>query len=454
MAVAMLCAIAAGCGDDGGGTSSPTAPTTITPTGAPVAMLSITPTGAGRAGLTEYRFDGSGSSDPDQDPLPYSWDFGDGARGSGVIATHVYDPPATFADRPDTYNVTLTVSDGTESATQSGQVTVNGNLAYDYQFDGTRTIVVNGATLEGEEILKIDNQAGANFQGTLCISVGGRGWCGEDQIISGVISSNNNFVCPCQVEFTTAQGSSIQRYSFAGTINASGSGNIRLAISFLPSDKLGHSRQLRGSDGIPSLGSGRNKARVINLSVSTGASPRHLSGWRSRAARRDTRTRKIPAAGRAWTPSAAFRDAVRSVMLAPAGAVRRQSLRCWRTSKARWREYLRTWRGQRMGLCHRRELGEPAAVPQPDRPGADTVSVHRLAVVAVISVGNRSGRAPRRGSDQAARGRRLVADRGLVGVDSDRLIIHVNGNARPIIRSRAGTCYAKLDGVEWRPRGR
>ena len=42
-----------------------------------------------------------------------------------------------------------------------------------------------------------------------------------------------------------------------------GKRNIRLAISFLPSDKLGHSRQLRGSDGIPSLGSGRNKARVI-----------------------------------------------------------------------------------------------------------------------------------------------------------------------------------------------
>ena len=132
------------------------------------------------------------------------------------------------------------MSDGTESATQSGQVTVNGNLAYDYQFDGTRTIVVNGATLESEEILKIDNQAGANFQGTLCISVGGRGWCGEDQIISGVISSNNNnFVCPCQVEFTTAQGRSIQRYSFAGTINASGSeisGSLSASYHLINSD--------------------------------------------------------------------------------------------------------------------------------------------------------------------------------------------------------------------------
>ena len=42
-----------------------------------------------------------------------------------------------------------------------------------------------------------------------------------------------------------------------------GKRNIRLAISLLPSDRLGHRLQLRGSDGIPSLGSGRSKARVI-----------------------------------------------------------------------------------------------------------------------------------------------------------------------------------------------
>ena len=78
-------------------------------------------------------------------------------------------------------------------------------------------------------------------------------------------------------------------------------------------------------------GSPRGKSR----SVSTGASPRHPSGWRSRPSTR-CRTRTIPspperlavaaldempdeddpAAVRAWAPSAAFRDAVRSVVLA------------------------------------------------------------------------------------------------------------------------------------------
>jgi len=49
-------------------------------------------------------FDGSGSSDPNGDPLTYAWDFGDGSMGDGVSPSHVFSADGS-------YIITLTVSD-------------------------------------------------------------------------------------------------------------------------------------------------------------------------------------------------------------------------------------------------------------------------------------------------------------------------------------------------------
>jgi PKD repeat protein len=61
-------------------------------------------------------FDASGSADPEGDDLTYSWSFGDGSTGTGATTSHTYPSNGTRT-------VTLVVSDGTDSATATRQVT-------------------------------------------------------------------------------------------------------------------------------------------------------------------------------------------------------------------------------------------------------------------------------------------------------------------------------------------
>jgi glucose/arabinose dehydrogenase len=68
----------------------------------PVAVASADKT-SGLAPLT-VSFSGSGSSDPDNDALTYTWDFGDGQTGSGRDVTHTYSVNGR-------YSVVLTVND-------------------------------------------------------------------------------------------------------------------------------------------------------------------------------------------------------------------------------------------------------------------------------------------------------------------------------------------------------
>jgi PKD repeat protein len=74
----------------------------------PVASFTATPA-TGEAPLVVY-FDASASSDPNANPLTFSWTFGDGATGTGISGFHTYEDPGE-------YEVTLTVTDSHSEAT-------------------------------------------------------------------------------------------------------------------------------------------------------------------------------------------------------------------------------------------------------------------------------------------------------------------------------------------------
>ena len=76
----------------------------------PVASLSAVASGMAGA------FNGTASSDPDGDALGYTWSFGDGATGTGVTVGHTYTSAGT-------YNVQLSVSDGSLAATATKSFT-------------------------------------------------------------------------------------------------------------------------------------------------------------------------------------------------------------------------------------------------------------------------------------------------------------------------------------------
>ena len=125
------------------GSLSNTATETITVTQvnrAPVAAFTATPT-SGDAPLA-VSFDASSSSDLDEDPLTYSWNFGDGNIGTGVNASNTYTSAGTFT-------VVLTVSDGQLSSTTTADIVVaeptgscdNVSIIYlsDISWEGTPT---------------------------------------------------------------------------------------------------------------------------------------------------------------------------------------------------------------------------------------------------------------------------------------------------------------------------
>ncbi len=86
------------------------------------------------------QFDGTRSSDPEKDPLTFSWNFGDGDTGTGPTPMHTYTAPGN-------YTVSLTVDDGhghTNTATTVARILSPLTQA---RVDHTATLLPSGQVL-------------------------------------------------------------------------------------------------------------------------------------------------------------------------------------------------------------------------------------------------------------------------------------------------------------------
>jgi glucose/arabinose dehydrogenase len=144
---------------------------------------------SGRTPLT-VQFNGSGSTDPENQPLSYAWNFGDGTPpGTGSNVTHTFNAPAGV---PTRFTVTLTVTDvAQQTATTNLTISVNNSPNNDFadaQGIHGASGSVTGSNLDANKEPLERNHAGnagghsvwyrwhANCGGTLRIDPAGSGF--------------------------------------------------------------------------------------------------------------------------------------------------------------------------------------------------------------------------------------------------------------------------------------
>ncbi len=118
----------------------------------PVASISQPSDGAVVTYGTPITFDAGTSSDSDLDLMTFSWDFGDGNSGQGVICSHAYNAPRDVWAGMHSRTITLTVSDGVDYTTTSISVQFSTQPLPTSGISIVRSEVVAGAYDDAESL--------------------------------------------------------------------------------------------------------------------------------------------------------------------------------------------------------------------------------------------------------------------------------------------------------------
>ena len=106
-------------------------------------------------------FDGSGSSAPAGQSLTYSWEFGDGATGSGETTSHTYGSAGNY-----TANLTVTDTDGyTDTASLTVEVEESSGGGGDGGGAPTASFTVNRSTVNVSEVVAFNGSASSDPDG-------------------------------------------------------------------------------------------------------------------------------------------------------------------------------------------------------------------------------------------------------------------------------------------------
>jgi hypothetical protein len=152
-------------------------------------------------------FDGTGSSDPDGDPLNYDWDFGDTYTGSGAAPSHTYTDAGI-------YDLCLTVDDG--------DVTSNTICTIVVVYDPSDGFVTGGGWIDSPEGAYVPDPTltgRANFGFVSKYKKGATEPTGQTEF--QFQTADLNFHSD-SYEWLVVTGSNYARFKGEGTINAEG----------------------------------------------------------------------------------------------------------------------------------------------------------------------------------------------------------------------------------------